>query len=48
MAVRKILPLPVRCCCPTKSSSVCGRIRSAKGVAAFIIQITEEKGKENS
>jgi hypothetical protein len=27
-----MLPLPAKCCCPTRSSSVRGRIRSASGV----------------
>src|SRR4051812_1141212 len=31
MAVRRILPFPVRCSCPTNSSSVVGRRRSANG-----------------
>src|SRR3954469_23512667 len=46
IAVRRMLPLPVRCSWPTRSSSVRGRIRSASGVAAFIVQITEEKGRK--
>jgi hypothetical protein len=46
MAVRNTLSLPVRCSCPTKSSSVCGRIRSANGAEEFIVQIKEENVME--
>src|SRR5690348_6002622 len=46
MAVRNTLPLPVRCSCPTKSSNVCGRIRSANGAEKFIVQIKEENARE--
>ena len=31
---RSTLPGPNRCFCPTNSSSVCGRIRAAKGEAS--------------
>jgi hypothetical protein len=47
MAVRKMLPLPVRCCCPTSSSNVDGLTRSAKGTDAFILQISEEYWNPN-
>jgi hypothetical protein len=43
MAVRRMLPLPARCSCPTSSSRVCGRIRSARGAEEFICQSKEEK-----
>jgi len=46
MAVRKILFLPVKCTCPTNSSSEEGRIRSASGVE-FIRQISEESAELN-
>src|SRR4030095_9210076 len=42
IAVRKMLPLPVRCCCHTRSSNVEGLTRSAKGTDEFILQISEE------
>ena len=45
IAVLKILPFPARCSCPTRSSSVCGRIRSASGAEEFMVQIKEESGK---
>ncbi len=35
IAVRKMLPLPARCSCPTRSSSVSGRILSANGGNVF-------------
>src|SRR5438045_6540738 len=41
MAVLRILPRPARCSCPTRSSRVRGRIRSARGADEFIVQITE-------
>ena len=42
IAVRKILFLPVKCTCPTSSSSEEGRMRSASGAKEFIGQISEE------
>jgi hypothetical protein len=37
IAVRKMLPLPVRCCCPESSSSVVGLMRSASGMEGLLI-----------
>jgi hypothetical protein len=40
IATRRMLPLPVRCSCPTNSDKVLGLIRSARGVwGAGIIKI---------
>jgi hypothetical protein len=39
MAVRKMLPLPVKCSCPTNSSNVVGRALSAKGIVAMYGEI---------
>src|SRR3989344_5391744 len=35
-AARRGLPLPTKCSCPTTSSSVCGRIRAARGSIALL------------
>jgi len=47
MAVRRILPLPVRCCWPANPFSVGGRRRSAKGDDVFTLQISEIKISKN-
>lgn len=40
IAVRKMLPLPVRCCYPANSFKEDGRKRSANGADVFTVQIS--------